>query len=72
MASSPGARSSKPRDMEPRKSDLALGKLAYKAYAEARGNVTFDGKPMLEWDELGDVQNGWVAAALFIAHLYDR
>lgn len=44
-----------------------LGRMAFEAYREAVGGLTFDGKPIPGWDDLhGDrakVQAGWEAAA---------
>lgn len=43
-------------------SDLA--KQMWDAYAKQAGGVTFDGKPLPDWDGLGeDRQSCWVAAA---------
>jgi len=48
-----------------------LGRLAFEAYCEGVGGLTFDGKPIPGWDELhGDrlkVQGGWEAAAAEVA-----
>lgn len=36
----------------------------YTAYSTQAGGVTFDGKPLPTWDQLGaDRQNCWLAAA---------
>lgn len=40
------------------------GRLAWDAYAKAVGGITFDGKPLPEWKDLGERQkNGWGKAA---------
>lgn len=40
-----------------------LGKIAYEAYFEDAGGLTFDGRKMPTWDELGDdVRRHWTAA----------
>ena len=42
----------------------SLGQLAWEAYAKSVGGLTFDGKPLPTWLELGDRQRlGWEAAA---------
>jgi hypothetical protein len=42
----------------------ALGAAAYAAYSKAVGGLTFDGKPLPTYDELGTPQQGgWTAAA---------
>jgi len=41
-----------------------LAKQMWEAYAKQAGNVTFDGKPLSDWDGLGaDRQLCWVASA---------
>jgi hypothetical protein len=41
-----------------------LAKQMWDAYAKQAGGVTFDGKPLPDWDGLGeDRQSCWVAAA---------
>lgn len=47
------------------------GQIAWEAYAKAVGGLTYDGKPLPTWDELGDRQKeGWekAAAAVLDAH----
>ena len=42
----------------------SLGHTAWLAYARTVGGKTFDGKPLPEWEALGEVQKeGWEAAA---------
>ena len=44
--------------------DTHIAKLMWDAYAFRAGGITFDGKPLPTWDELGeDRQSCWVAAA---------
>lgn len=41
-----------------------LAKTAWAAYCEAVQQTSFDGKPLPEWDMLGETQRkGWEAAA---------
>lgn len=41
-----------------------LGRLAFEAYNNAKGGVTYDGKPIPPWDAVGDdVRAAWEAAA---------
>jgi hypothetical protein len=41
-----------------------LGQIAFEAYAKAKQGVTYDAKPIPEWDALGDdVRAAWDAAA---------
>jgi len=41
-----------------------LAKTLWEAYAKQAGGVTFDGKPLPTWDELGDDRQAcWVAVA---------
>lgn len=43
---------------------LELAQAAYKAYGEATGGLNYQGLPMPEWDDLGDViQYAWLTAA---------
>jgi hypothetical protein len=45
--------------------DTTPGQLAYQAYAKATGGLTYDGRPMPAWDDLGDrIRHAWAAAAL--------
>lgn len=45
--------------------EVDMAKSMYDAYAKEAGGITFDGKPLPTWDELGeDRQNCWCAAAL--------
>lgn len=40
------------------------GQVAFEAYNEAKGGVTWDGKPIPPWGEVGEeVQQAWKAAA---------
>ena len=40
-----------------------LGPTAYEAYKKQAGGLTYDGKPMPDWDALGAaVQTRWIAA----------
>lgn len=48
-------------------SEKRIGQIAYEAYANARSGKTHDGRDMPKWDELGDVQIGWDAAAKAVA-----
>ena len=44
--------------------DTHTAKLMWDAYAFRAGGITFDGKPLPTWDELGeDRQSCWLAAA---------
>ncbi len=41
-----------------------LGKTCFEGYREDMGGETFDGRPIPEWDDLGDkVRSGWIAGA---------
>ena len=46
-----------------------LGSIAYKAYNEAKGGLTYDGKPIPSWEDLPNKPGGpevmaaWEAAA---------
>jgi len=45
-----------------------LARSAYEAYCKKAGGVTFDGKPLPTYDQLGhDRQQCWVAAATQVA-----
>lgn len=48
-------------------SNKTAGQVAFEAYNQARGGVTFDGRPIPAWDDLhGDkaaIQAAWEAAA---------
>ena len=52
-------------------SEKTIGQVAFEAYNESKGGLTYDGKPIPPWDELsGDkaaVHRAWEAAA---AHAY--
>lgn len=42
-----------------------LAKLMWAAYAKQANNLTFDGKPLPTWEQLGeDRQKCWIAAAI--------
>lgn len=44
------------------------GKLAWDTYKEAVGGVSFEDKPLPDWDDLGERQReGWRAAAEAVA-----
>lgn len=46
-----------------------LARSAYDAYGRAVGYKNFQGKPMPEWDQLGEkVKAGWRAASHSVAH----
>lgn len=49
---------------------IELGRVAFNAYAKAKGNKTYDGKPIHAWDELPNIdsfaQEGWRAAAIAV------
>jgi hypothetical protein len=47
--------------------NLEDAKAGYEAYAASRGNKTWDGREMPAWEDLGDIQGGWRAAAAAIA-----
>lgn len=47
---------------------LDLGKIGYEAYAEYTGGKTYDGRDMPSWDDVGNVQNAWAAAAADAIH----
>lgn len=43
----------------------SLGQVAFEAYNSAKGGVTYDGKPIPPWSEVGEaVQAAWEAAAV--------
>lgn len=44
-----------------------LAQLLFGAYSNASKNVTFDGKPMPRWRDLGEVKNRWIRLAEFLA-----
>lgn len=47
-----------------------LARVAYAAYGDARGWVTFDGDPMPPWEEQSeDIREAWVAAAAAVAEV---
>lgn len=49
-------------------SQLRLAQVAYAAYGESTGGKTFDGRPMPEWDDLGEgIQRAWREAAAAVA-----
>jgi hypothetical protein len=42
----------------------ALGRVAFDAYGETTGGLTHDGRPIPQWEDLGEaVQQAWIAAA---------
>ena len=44
-----------------------LAKIAWAAYADAAENVTYDGKPLPKWEDLGENrQMCWRAAAVAV------
>jgi hypothetical protein len=44
--------------------DKTLGQIAFEAYNESKGGLTYDGKPIPPWSEVGDaVRLGWNVAA---------
>ena len=44
--------------------DRLFGYTAYKAYGEHRKWLTYDGKPMPQWEDLKpEIQSAWCAAA---------
>lgn len=48
----------------------SLGRVAYEAYRRSTGNQTFDGRNMLDWEDLGEnIQRAWEMAAQAIADL---
>lgn len=49
-------------------SDTDWGELAFNAYREAVNKITFDGKPIPLWIDIGERQKiGWRAAAEAVA-----
>ena len=53
--------------------DTHTAKLMWDAYAFRAGGITFDGKPLPTWDELGeDRQSCWVAAASVTARRIEK
>lgn len=50
-------------------SDKSYGQIAFEAYNESKGGLTYDGKPIPPWDTLAGsdvgeaVQRAWEAAA---------
>lgn len=43
------------------------GRTAYEAYSRNAQGLTFDGRPMPDWNDLTDaVQNHWIMAALTV------
>lgn len=53
----------------------SMGQIAFEAYNVAKGGVTYDGKPIPPWSEVGDaVRGAWenAAAAVVIATLRER
>lgn len=47
---------------------LGIGQIAFEAYNESKGGVTYDGKPIPPWSDVGDaVRAGWEAAASAVA-----
>ena len=53
--------------------DTRIAKLMWDAYAIQAGGITFDGKPLPTWDELGeDRQSCWVAAASVTADRIEK
>ncbi len=45
--------------------DQNPAQIAYEAYAKATDGLTYDGRPMPAWADLGDrIQHAWAAAAL--------
>lgn len=44
--------------------DDSYAKLAFDAYSKAVGGKTFDGRPIPQWEDVGEtVRAGWIAAA---------
>lgn len=44
--------------------EKSIGQLAFEAYAEQMGGVTYDNKPIPSWDQVSiNVRNGWEKAA---------
>jgi len=42
----------------------SYGQIAFEAYNEAKGGLTWDGKPIPPWSDVGDaVRDGWDSAA---------
>jgi hypothetical protein len=53
--------------------DTHIAKRMWDAYAFRAGGITFDGKPLPTWDELGeDRQSCWVAAASVTADRIEK
>jgi hypothetical protein len=52
---------------------MEMAKLMWDAYAIKAGGITFDGKPLPTWDELGeDRQSCWIAAASVTADQIEK
>lgn len=48
------------------------GQFAFEAYNESKGGVTYDGKPIPPWSDVGDaVRTGWEHAARSVIMAYD-
>jgi hypothetical protein len=49
------------------------GQIAFEAYNEKKGGLTYDGKPIPPWSDVGDaVRAAWEASALAVLHVaYD-
>ena len=60
--------------IHPMKGDaMEMAKQMWDAYAFRAGGITFDGKPLPTWDELGeDRQSCWVAAASVTADRIEK
>ncbi|GAQ64041.1 hypothetical protein [Streptomyces scabiei] len=51
-------------------STMELAQYAYAAYGASTNHRTHDGRPMPEWEDLGDrIQQAWVAAAAAVAQV---
>jgi hypothetical protein len=51
---------------------LVLAQTGYDAYGKFREWKTYDGKPMLQWDELPlEIKMAWIAAAVAIVESLD-
>jgi len=52
---------------------MSFGQVAYQGYFAQRKGLTFDGKPMLAWVELGDeIQVAWMRGAAEAINTYNQ
>lgn len=52
---------------------IDIGRIAFQAYRDQVGCITYDGKVIPPWEEVGKkVQDGWRAAAVAVLQYIDQ